>query len=428
MDGAEWSLSRVFDVVGDTIPDRDMIVWGDVRRTFGEALARADALAAALHEPRAGCPPRASRARELGVRPGSRRGPHAQPTRARRVDPRVLAGARRAVQRQLPVHRGRDRRALPHARHAWRVYERGSHRCSASAGTARRRDGRDVDVLVELDDGSDAAGARRARSTSSSVVAVATARPPPDGTSPDDIYIACTGGTTGRPKAVLWRQGDLYVAAIGGTDEHDEATIRARAEAGAGVWFPTSPLMHVAAQWTVFLAASMGATVVLHDDCRRFDAADHPRHRGARACEHDDDHRRRVRATTARGAAHERVRPLGARRCSAPEARPPAPSAKDALAELLPDVTIRDGYGASEIGAMGSGDQAGRVAQTQRFQVIRRRRASSPTTGPASSTPTTTEVGWIARTGHVPLGYLDDEAATERDVPGRRRRAGRGPR
>ena len=31
--------------------------------------------------------------------------------------------------------------------------------------------------------------------------------------------------------------------------------------------------MHVAAQWTAFLAAGMGATIVLHDDRVRFDAA-----------------------------------------------------------------------------------------------------------------------------------------------------------
>src|SRR5215212_8212986 len=44
----EWSLTRVFDVVGGAIPEREMVVWGDVRRTYGDALRRADALAAHL--------------------------------------------------------------------------------------------------------------------------------------------------------------------------------------------------------------------------------------------------------------------------------------------------------------------------------------------------------------------------------------------
>ena len=60
---------------------------------------------------------------------------------------------------------------------------------------------------------------------------------------PDDRYLACTGGTTGRPKGVLWRQGDIFVAAMNGADGMTAAdALRERADAGGGVWFPTSPL------------------------------------------------------------------------------------------------------------------------------------------------------------------------------------------
>jgi acyl-CoA synthetase (AMP-forming)/AMP-acid ligase II len=34
--------------------------------------------------------------------------------------------------------------------------------------------------------------------------------------SPDDLYVLYTGGTTGMPKAVLWRQHDIYLNAMGG--------------------------------------------------------------------------------------------------------------------------------------------------------------------------------------------------------------------
>ena len=34
--------------------------------------------------------------------------------------------------------------------------------------------------------------------------------------SPDDLYVLYTGGTTGMPKAVLWRQNDIYLNAMGG--------------------------------------------------------------------------------------------------------------------------------------------------------------------------------------------------------------------
>ncbi|NED61138.1 AMP-binding protein, partial [Streptomyces sp. SID10244] len=34
--------------------------------------------------------------------------------------------------------------------------------------------------------------------------------------SPDDLFVLYTGGTTGMPKGVLWRQHDLFMAACGG--------------------------------------------------------------------------------------------------------------------------------------------------------------------------------------------------------------------
>ena len=65
---------------------------------------------------------------------------------------------------------------------------------------------------------------------------------------------------------------------------------------------------------------------------------------------------------------------------------------------------------------MGSGDQSGRVAQTQRFQVIPSARILADDRTRFLS-PNETEVGWIVRTGHVPLGYLDDEGATNATFP-----------
>ena len=112
-------------------------------------------------------------------------------------------------------------------------------------------------VLIDVDDGSGVVAApgqhgaragdrgRRRRGRS----------PAP---SPDDLYLVCTGGTTGRPKGVLWRQADIYVSAMGGMDGATAESITGIATNGAGVWFAAPPLMHAAAQWTVFAGCTTG--------------------------------------------------------------------------------------------------------------------------------------------------------------------------
>jgi acyl-CoA synthetase (AMP-forming)/AMP-acid ligase II len=404
----EWSLTRVFDVVGSTIPDRDMVVWGDARRTFGDVLTRADALAAHLRAQGLGL--HKERAELAPWECGQDRVAVLMHNRPEHVETILACWRARAVPCNVNYQYTASEIAELFRMLGTRgvVYERGLAPLLRDA----LADIDDLDVLVELDDGSDASSLAGAVDFEAIVAAGGHVE---DDTSPDDVYVACTGGTTGRPKAVLWRQGDLFVAAIGGSDDTDEAMLRARAQAGAGVWFPTSPLMHVAAQWTVFLAASMGATVVLHDDRTRFDA---PTILETAA-------RERANMMTIIGDAYarpliEELRrtpyDLSALAVLGTGGTPTSAAAKDELAELLPNVTIRDGYGASEIGVMGSGDQSGRVAQTQHFQL-----APSARILAADKTrflePTETEIGWIARTGHVPLGYLDDEAATNATFP-----------
>ena len=44
----------------------------------------------------------------------------------------------------------------------------------------------------------------------------------------------CTGGTTGRPKGVLWRQSDMYVSSMVGADHESVTEIHDKVRATAG--------------------------------------------------------------------------------------------------------------------------------------------------------------------------------------------------
>ena len=83
--------------------------------------------------------------------------------------------------------------------------------------------------------------------------------------SPDDLLMICTGGTTGRPKGVLWRQSDIYVSSMVGADHESVSEIHDKVRGGGPPWFAVSPLMHAAGMWTAFSAILAGTPVVLYD-------------------------------------------------------------------------------------------------------------------------------------------------------------------
>ena len=73
--------------------------------------------------------------------------------------------------------------------------------------------------------------------------------------SPDDLYVLYTGGTTGMPKGVLWRQADIFPAALGGRSilageviTSVEVLVDHVRNNGARV-LPAAPFMHGAAHW-----------------------------------------------------------------------------------------------------------------------------------------------------------------------------------
>ncbi len=80
-------------------------------------------------------------------------------------------------------------------------------------------------VLIQIaDDSGNDLGARRRRLRIDRPVGLS--RPPPVEPSPDDLYVLYTGGTTGMPKGVLWRQHDIFMTSFGGRNMATPASSR----------------------------------------------------------------------------------------------------------------------------------------------------------------------------------------------------------
>ncbi|HLT69522.1 MAG TPA: acyl-CoA synthetase, partial [Acidimicrobiales bacterium] len=242
--------------------------------------------------------------------------------------------------------------------------------------------------------------------------------------SPDDLYILYTGGTTGMPKGVLWRQHDIFMSAMGGrniltqeaVESYDDVAAQARAFEQGLRFLVLPPLMHGAAQWVSFIALNNGHAVVLPPDTRSFDPAQTWRTVEAERC------------TTMVVVGDAMARPLvdelevGDHDVSSllsigNGGAPLTPTIKERLLAALPHVLLTDSVGSSETGAqMSHVSTAGGEVASGRF-------SPGPGTVVVSEDldkvlePGHDGIGWLAQTGWVPLGYLGDAEKTARTFP-----------
>ncbi|MFZ5718037.1 MAG: acyl-CoA synthetase [Pseudomonadota bacterium] len=243
----------------------------------------------------------------------------------------------------------------------------------------------------------------------------------PWGRSGDDLLLLYTGGTTGMPKGVMWRQDDLFqVLGAGGNAAMGIPPVTSIPELIARIQGPdhlrptmivAAPLMHGTGQFSAFIAFNGGGTVCALPS-RKFNAVELW------------NEAERLKATNIVIVGLAFSTPM----LEALEANPGrwdlsnvrsmsssgsmwSYENKKGLLRHLPQAMIADSFGSSEaVGLGASASAAGMEAQTAAFML-------GPNTAVFTEDgrrvePGSGERGLVAVSGFLPLGYYKDEEKT----------------
>lgn len=239
---------------------------------------------------------------------------------------------------------------------------------------------------------------------------------PANGYSGDDLYILYTGGTTGMPKGVLWRNADAVVECFGGskTAQSLEEFIT---EANGGLRaLPSPPFMHGAGHWIAMRTWLSGGTIIVQSQPDRLDPNDIwgliDREKANFLLIVGDAFARPLLD----GLKTEKERDLSSLLSILSGGAPLSAHLKVEFLQHLPWVMMVDGLGSSEAGGQLSQVSAGDTASTGTFPLAPQNHILSEDMTRVLE-PGHEELGWLAKSGRLALGYLHDEAKTKRTYP-----------
>jgi acyl-CoA synthetase (AMP-forming)/AMP-acid ligase II len=394
----EFNLADLFECVADAVPERTALVHGERRYTFAELDARANRLAHHFLD--------------AGLGPGDHIGLYLYSC-SEYIEAALAAFKIRAAPVNINFRYVEDelRYLFDDADLAALVY----HREFAPRVAAVVRDMPALRHFVMVEDGSAADDSI----ASVEYEAALAASSPERGFAPrsgDDLYLLYTGGTTGMPKGVMWRQEDMFFGGLqggnpGGPDISRPGEIAdvARSNESPRTTLPVAPLMHGNGHWAAMIGMHGGGKVVI-------------------ATSHGMDSRE-IWSLVEREQVHvlSIVGDAMARPLAAALGEPGAAwdlssmlvissggaifseAVKQELRAHLPNTLLIDAFGASEVGHQGMNLGANESGKP-RFNVDATTAVLDDDLRPVP--PGSGAVGRVARRGRMPIGYYKDEAKT----------------
>jgi fatty-acyl-CoA synthase len=401
----DWNLADLWDVVADAQPEAPAIAWGDSTTSWGEFRRRAEAIGTYLRSVTSG--PGARVALYLRNRPEYLETVYA------------CFGAR-----LVPVNTN-YRYTGEELAHVWTDA--------------------DAEVVVLEPDFVPVAGAVRpglpttvrwlcsgdadavpgwCTPYTTLVATPPVAAPPATERSGDDLLFLYTGGTTGLPKGVMWRQDDLFgltnAAALVPpypTDDGLAGIARARADRGPGmVNVIACPLMHGTGTMTALATLTNGGCVVLlrekgFDPIELLDTAE-ARH--AAGIVFVGDTFARPMAAALEGAPTRWD--LDSLRILFSSGTMWSEPVKARLRAHLPNAVLIDRLGSSEAIGMGASVSSGAIGSaTARFTLGANSVVIDEDGQPIA--PGSATIGRLAVRGRCPIGYHKDPARTAVTFP-----------